>query len=222
MNRVRISLPRPPAGAALGAAKPDLPTAIAGQVVAPKDVGPSAEEVAALAQNAQALQTQELLAQVIDSVQELRSLHVQSLNELQQTAVELALAAASVVTERALAENHFGVDRLVETALRELGFERPVEVRLSPDDYCLLDDLTGKTQFEVLGEGVTVISDPSLKRGSCQTNGTRTTLTTDIQGRLDRIREVWLENQDDTQIERRTNGAAGGEMRRFPNRRETA
>lgn len=222
MNRVRISLPRPPAGAALRAAKSDLPTAIAGQVVAPQDVGPSAEEVAALAQNAQALQTQELLAQVIESVQELRSLHVQSLNELQQTAVELALAAASVVTERALAENHFGVDRLVETALRELGFERPVEVRLSAEDYCLLDDLTGKTQFEVLGEGVTVISDSSLKRGSCRTNGTRTTLTTDIQGRLDRIRKAWLENQDDTQIERRTNGADGGEVRRFPNRRETA
>jgi len=160
----------------------------------------------------------ELLTAVTESVQELEQRRQASLLELQQAAVELAIAAASHIVETAINAEFFPVDRLVQSAIERLGWVGPTVINLHPED---LRRFRSHTELQTDLTSVEWRSDSSLARGSCRAERPEGAgVLYDIDRQLADIRRLWLENLDDTQIERRLAPDDGQSLRRFPDRRE--
>ena len=70
---------------------------------------------------------------------------------------------------------------------------------------------------------MTLVADASIDRGGVrlETESGRIVLS-DVVSRLAEIRQQWMENINDTQTERRSVPDDVEQLRRFPDRRETA
>ena len=166
--------------------------------------------------------TEVMLSGLQFAIEDLQNQQRQSLNELQQVAVELATTAASWLTFAAIDRKQFAVDQLVGQAIAELKSDAPVRIRLNPDDHRLLVELQRSGTTNVSMAGASLIDDASLKRGSCVAENDSISIVSDLEDRLAGVRQTWLENLDDAQTERRTTGPDGREIGRVPDRRETA
>lgn len=186
------------------------------EVVTPEEIGfcgPSEEELADLKQ---------LLVNAADQVTELRQIQRQSLEEVQEVAVELASAAASFLVGFAIDRDIFAIDDLIRKALHQMDADQSVRVRLNPADHELLKTLMTEPEAAAVLKEVSCIEDDSINRGGCRVEAGRRVLVTDMHSRLEDIRRAWMEKLDDSQIERRGDGSASRALRRFPDRRETA
>ncbi|HVJ66802.1 MAG TPA: FliH/SctL family protein, partial [Caulifigura sp.] len=163
----------------------------------------------------------ELMASVQEAVQDLETRRKQNLTELQEVAVELALAAASQVVGAAIDSDVFAVDRVVSDLLAHLTAEGPVRVAVNPADMKLLK----AKRADGLGTPGGVIEffeDPSLKRGCCKaTSGSRAVIS-DWRTHLAEIRAGLHEELEHAQTERRGTEGAHQRVKRYPDRRETA
>lgn len=175
--------------------------------------GPSEEELSDLRQ---------LLANAADQTTELKRTQRQSLDELQEVAVELAAAAASFLVGYSIENDIFAIDDLIMKALDQMNADQPVRVRLNPADHELLKSLLKDPASASALTNVSVIDDDSINRGGCRVESGRRILVSDMYARLEDIRRAWLEKLDESQIERRGDGSAARTLRRFPDRRETA
>ncbi|MFO0425036.1 MAG: FliH/SctL family protein [Planctomyces sp.] len=164
----------------------------------------------------------DLLEKVSGDLEELQKQHRQSLDELQQVAVELAISAASWLTGTAIDRGHFAVDDLIRMAIHRLEADTPVRVRLNPQDHELLKILMSESKDQELVSQFVAVDDPQQQRGSIRVESGRRTLLSDMETRLEEIRRTWMENLDVAQIERRADGTGSRTLRRFPERRETA
>ena len=167
---------------------------------------------------------QNLLNDVGRTVEDLKEQHRSTAHELHETAVELAVVAASWLTRVAIDADNFAVDDLVRDMIARLHDEQPVRIRLNRDDANLLMSLKESSADtpEFSNADVEFIPDDTLQRGVIRAESDRTTLITDLDGRLDDIRQTWMENLNETQTERRADESNGRELRRFPDRRHTA
>lgn len=191
-------------------------SSITHDIVTPEQIGlggPSDEELADLRQ---------LLANAADQAAELRQMQRQSLDELQEVAIELAASATSFLVGYAVDNGVFAIDDLIRKALHLMEADRPVRVRLNPADHELLKTLMTDPETARILKDVSCIDDDSINRGGCRIESGRRILVTDMYSRLEDIRRAWLEKLDDSQIERRGDGSAARTLRRFPDRRETA
>ncbi len=184
--------------------------------------GPSAEVIASGPTADELSQLASMVGQLVETVQELQQQQRQSLTEMQQATVELAVAAASWLTGTAIEADQFAVDDLVRMALNRLEADGPVRVHLNPQDHVLLASLLRQTPDAELLEQIVCVENPTLTRGSCRVESGSRNLVSDMEIRLEEIRRLWMENLSDTQVERRGDGTHGRSLRRFPDRRETA
>lgn len=185
-------------------------------IVTPEEMGlggPSEEELADLRQ---------LLTNAADQAAELRQMQRQSLDELQEAAVELAASAASFLVGYAIDNSVFAIDELIKKALHVMDADQPVRVRLNPADHELLKTLLKDPETDRILKDVSCVDDDSINRGGCRIEAGRRVLVSDMHSRMEDIRRAWLEKLDDSQIERRGDGSASRTLRRFPDRRETA
>jgi flagellar biosynthesis/type III secretory pathway protein FliH len=162
-----------------------------------------------------------LLESLQESLQELHARRQQSLAELQELAVELAVAVAAHVTRGAIDRQEHGVEPLVREALDRLGASGPVRVSLHPLDLPRL-----QAAWQRPGDGppamVECVADPGTPRGTCRvTEGVRA-VAFDWRTHLDDLRALLLEELEHAQTERRGSQAADQRIKRFPDRRETA
>lgn len=164
----------------------------------------------------------QMLANTAELVMELQDQHRQSLHEMQEVAVELAVAATSWLTGVAIDRGEFAVDDLIRKALQQMEIDQPVRVRLNPADHDLLKNLIRDPAGRRMLENVSCFDDPQLARGSCRVESGRRILLSDMESRLENIRRSWMEKLDDSQVERRGDGSTSRTLRRFPERRETA
>jgi flagellar biosynthesis/type III secretory pathway protein FliH len=81
----------------------------------------------------------ELMTSVQDAVQELEDRRKQNLEELQEAAIELAVAAAGKIVGEAIDREAFAVDRLVGDVLSRIAATGPVQLGLNPADLKLLN-----------------------------------------------------------------------------------
>ncbi|MFO1000750.1 MAG: FliH/SctL family protein [Planctomycetaceae bacterium] len=164
----------------------------------------------------------QMLANTAELVMELQDQHRQSLHEMQEVAVELAVAATSWLTGVAIDRGEFAVDDLIRKALHQMEIDQPVRVRLNPADHDLLKNLIRDPAGRRMLENVSCFDDPELARGTCRVESGRRILLSDMESRLENIRRSWMEKLDDSQVERRGDGSTSRTLRRFPERRETA
>lgn len=164
-----------------------------------------------------------LLESIRDAVRDCEQRRQQSLGELQQVAIELAVAASSHLVFEAIEQEQFGVQRLVEQAVDQLGLQAPFEVRLHPQDVELLDRQLAGQPAPWMDRQVAIHADASMPRGGCRVESAEGRIVvSDMAVRLSDIRRHWMEELDDAQIERRESQANGQPVKRFPDRRETA
>lgn len=164
----------------------------------------------------------QLLQNAADEVIELQDQQRRSLNEMQEVAVELAAAAASWLVGVAVDRGQFAIDDLIRKAIHQMEADQPVRVRLNPADHELLTKLMRDSESQQMLEQISCFDDATLARGTVRVESGRRILVSDMNTRLEDIRRLWMEKLDDSQIERRGDGAASGTLRRFPERRETA
>ena len=165
---------------------------------------------------------QQLLADAAEAVQELQTQQRQSLGEMQEVAVELAVAAASWLVGVAIDRGMFAVDDLIMKSLEHLELNQSVNIKLNPADHELLQTLMNEPGSPSQLDQVSYAGDESISRGSMRVESGRRILLTDMNSRLEEVRRTWMEKLDDSQIERREDGSASRTLRRFPERRETA
>ncbi|MEZ6130567.1 MAG: FliH/SctL family protein [Planctomycetaceae bacterium] len=219
MHRQRIRFARPPRSIQLRAAIISTPNGIQRQVQ-PVDTEQVARQQKLHQENEQVSRLLDDLRQVVEELEQRRS---QSLHELQQIAVELAVMAASHVVYAELERDGLGVENLVAQAIAELPLNSVASVRLNPQDLALLNARTAKESVPWNRTQIQLVADGSISRGGLhlETEAGRILLS-DVVSRLSEVRQQWMENIDDTQIERRRVQENSESLRRFPDRRETA
>ena len=160
---------------------------------------------------------------VREAVAELEQRRRQSLDELRTIAVELAVIAAEHVIHTAIEADAYDVEALIGSAVAHLQPDVPAAVRLHPDDLRLWRN--NKQHESAAGDKsvLTFVPDENVGRGGCHLeSASGWILASDVAHRLAQIRDLWMENVDDTQIERRQLTDDAQSLRRFPDRRETA
>ena len=187
----------------------------------------SAAYLAAAAEQETRVQEQRMLQQLFaglqTSIDELKAQQRQSLQELQQVAVELATAAASWLTMAAIDRDQMQLDQLIAQSIEQLGGGQPITVRLNPQDFELFTRQQQSGELSLpLPDDVQIVTDAGMPRGSCTAESQRITLVSDLETRLASVRQAWLENLDDAQTERRATDRDGWQPGRVPDRRETA
>ena len=170
---------------------------------------------------ADAARVEELLLEIVEGIHELEARRSRSLVELQQVAVELAVAVASHVIREKLEAGEMGVDRLVRDAISRLSPDDPMRIHVNPLDEA---ELAGalKDQLDAGTRSTVIVADPDVPRGGCQVTAGDFGLLSTLQQRLETIRESLLQGIEHAQTERRKTRAGDGGVRRFPERRQTA
>ena len=105
-----------------------------------------------------------LLQDVGHEISELEVRRADAIEELQHTAIELALAVAQQLAGELLERDVERTEHLVRQALAKLPAGEPIVVRLNPHDLARLSALEGCDW----PRGVQWLADPSLKPGSCK------------------------------------------------------
>ncbi|OAI52132.1 hypothetical protein AYO47_01300 [Planctomyces sp. SCGC AG-212-M04] len=163
----------------------------------------------------------DVMAAVLEAVQELEDRRKQNLAELQEAAVELAVVAASQIVGQAIDREAFAVDGLVAEVLGRIAATGATQVALNPADLKLLKSKRAEG-METPGGVIEFFEDPALKRGCCRaTSGSRSVIS-DWRTHLAEIRAGLHEELEHAQTERRGPEAAHQRVKRYPDRRETA
>ena len=163
----------------------------------------------------------ELLIQVQEAVHDLEARRQQNLAELQEAAVELAIAAATRIVGEAIDRDLFAVDQVVADLLGRVAAEGPVRVALNPVD-CKLLKAKRAEGLETPGGVIEFFEDPSLKRGCCRAASGSRAVIADWRTHLAEIRAGLHEELEHAQTDRRGPEAAHQRVKRYPDRRETA
>jgi len=165
----------------------------------------------------------ELMDRLIEALDELEARRQQSIIELQQVAVELAVRVAESLTRAAIAKDEFAVEELVKRAIEKLGLGGPVRIYLNPEDLALLsrrlstqpDRLNRDTRIEL-------VSSPEVERGDCIAEAGEVMVASQLELRLEELRQDLLDALEHAQVERRRASAPDRPLGRFPDRRQTA
>lgn len=191
-----------------------------------ENIGPTEDEIKSHRdkqledQNQQVLKTLEALN---DAVEEFEQRRQQSIGELQQIAVELAIMAASRVVHTELDHGQLGVEEFVTEAIDRLALFEKCTVRLHPQDLQSLQVCVGKTPVPWMNDLITLTGDPEISRGGIRLEAdSGQVVLSDAVSRLARIHDEWTENIGDAQTEQRNVSSNAQPVRRFPDRRETA
>jgi len=163
----------------------------------------------------------ELLQSIFELVRDLEERRKQSLDELQEVAVDLAMAAASQIVRKAIDRNEFGCEQIVSELLARMGTSGPVRIALHTEDLRLLNAAAGEGKAW-LAEGIELYGDASVSRGNCRATSSARTVTSDWKTHLQEMRADLHEELEHAQVERRGTEGTAQRVKRFPDRRETA
>lgn len=165
---------------------------------------------------------EELLKQIDVAVTSLARNQRQRLEEAQHVAIELALAVAESICARSVREDNFDIAATVKKILEELGSTEGVTIYLHPADRRLLEARLQATPDVLDQRNIRLVDDPTLARGSCRAESNDADLLSTIEDRLADIKEHLLNALPSLEVDRRVNLDQQGEIRRYPERRETA
>lgn len=206
-----------PMGPAGPAAAPERPTAP--PPASPPPPGPPVAEAAAPPED----HLVPLLEAVLQAVAALEARRRDSLAELQQAVIELAVAIASQLTYRIIEAGEFAVEKMVEDAVSRLPVAEHVTIRLHPQDLALFHERLKSVPAAALDARLlTLAADPQVPRGGCLAELPEQGILCDLELLLGDLHTELMEGLSDAQVERRRAQGADRGLRRFPDRRETA
>lgn len=162
----------------------------------------------------------EVLAGLAEVGENLYEQQATRLREMQQAAVELAVAVASHLTYQQLEAGTFPVDALVRHVVEQIGQAAAVTVYLNPLDLELLQRHGGKSLPE--GVEIRLLADPALARGDCRAETGDLTLLAQLRENIREVREELLHTLPEAEVERRRERPGAPPLGRFPDRRRLA
>ena len=166
---------------------------------------------------------EQVLESITEAVNELEQRRQLSLAELQQAAVELAMAVASRLLFEKVRSDDFAVEELVGHVVDALKAQTPVTVRLHPDDLArLMRRLEGRPTPWPDPSGLRLVADASVAPGDCWAESDTHGILSRMELQLSEIRRHVMESLDDAQTQRRQALPSDQDLRRFPDRRESA
>jgi flagellar biosynthesis/type III secretory pathway protein FliH len=117
----------------------------------------------------------------------------QMLGEMQQAAVELALAVAKRFLNEEIQNGRFAIENLVRQAVDRLGTRQAVTVYLNPDDLALLRSRMEEDQ-SLLREGNTLRleEDRTLARGDVRAEAGENSVLAEVEAQLGNLRQQLL------------------------------
>ncbi len=186
----------------------------------PIATGPSPEELREQAAREEREQLENLLNHVADAVRDLRLAQRDRLGEMQQVAVELAVAVATHVLYERIESGDYAIEELVRSAVKRLEPGSAVTVSLHPDDLALLERRQAEGTTAILtAEEMRLVADASMGRGDCRAETGDVALMSNLEEHLKDIRRDLLNGLPEAQVERRKNVAEERNLRRYPDRR---
>lgn len=159
---------------------------------------------------------------LVEAVRALEDRKQQLLGEMQEVAVELAIAVASRLIHEKIEKGQFPVEKLVSSAVEYVGTKRPVKIRLNPQDIELLTARLGQASLGSERDPLELTGDAALPRGSCLVETDELSIVSQIEPQLIELRRHLLGNLENAEIERRKPQPGDRNLRRFPDRRQTA
>lgn len=113
----------------------------------------------------------QVLKRILGVVEELREQQQQRLMEMQQVAIELAVAIASHLMHEQIEQGRFPIEQVVRRVLERLPDAEKVTVYLHPDDLATLHQRLAETPTSLaswLAPTISLAADPHLARGDCR------------------------------------------------------
>ncbi|MEZ6095640.1 MAG: FliH/SctL family protein [Pirellulaceae bacterium] len=162
-------------------------------------------------------QVQQLLEHLAMQVEEIAAARRQSLAELQELAVRLAVRIARSIIATEVPDDVARIEKLAEQAIVYFDGADELTLRVHPE---LLAQLQHNHQPSL--QGLQIEGDPTLSPGDCRIDGVDSTLMVDIEHKLSQIEQKLMEGLADAQTERRTTGERDRSLQRFPDRRNFA
>ena len=137
-------------------------------------------------------QTNVLLQNVYEALNELETRRAQSMDELQLVAVEMAVAIAA----RFLGESTDGeaIKAMVDDAVARLGAHDKITIHLHPEDLIELQKAAERSPPESAATKPEFVADTHIARGDCEVTGLDFRYVTRMQLVLDEIRVGLLES----------------------------
>ena len=150
---------------------------------------------AADALSQQSASIERLLTKIHDQVAVIVQDEKRNQLELQQAAIELAVAAADCLASRCVELGKYSVQGMIAQAVEMSAETDSVLVILNPADHELFKNLPGD---EVAAfSNLSIQTDPRISKGECRIQTSSERLSFGIANRLESIRRVWMETLDD-------------------------
>ena len=166
---------------------------------------------------------QRVLNGLVEVANELQAQEYQRLEEMQQVAVELAVAIASHVVHERIEAGDYAVEALVRKAAAGLKTAQPITIYLHPLDLELLEKRLAKMQPPAPDlTKLRFIGDALLGQGDCRAEAGDIGVLSQVQEHLTGIRKQLLETLPEALLDRRRSLPAARRLKRFPDRRHTA
>jgi flagellar assembly protein FliH len=136
--------------------------------------------------------TDEALARLADTIEEVRALRVGVLHRTEREAVQLALSIAHQVLHRAVDGDVMQLVALAQQTIDRLG-ATIATIHLNPEDFGFV--AAGVTP--TLGSGVELAVDPTLPRGGCLVKSSFGVIDVSIDAQVREIARALLEGRDE-------------------------
>ena len=128
------------------------------------------------------------------------SLHQQ----LQASAMELAVAATEAVLNKSVNEGSISLDGVILQLVEQLDGDTVISVYLNPGDHANLLKAAEQPELSSLLSNLKLVATADIPRGTCRVANSITTVRTDLLTRLAAIRERWMESLDDARTGHRS------------------
>jgi hypothetical protein len=185
----------------------------------PESSAPVVSSSTAVTPNADHTRVLETLETIEMMVQEIAVARQQSLGEIQQLTVRLAVKIARAVMLQDLPEDTQRIERLTEMAMGYLSESAEATIRVHPKIHASLEH---EHSGVLRRDSLRFVADDTVAIGDCRVEGDAFTLFAGVDDKLKQIEKKLLEGLSDAQIERRTSGTSDRKLQRFPDRRNLA
>lgn len=136
---------------------------------------------------------EQVLEQLRNAAQQMRSHYQTMIDEMRQGAIELAVAVAGRVVFDKLQAGDFPIEEMVRQAIARLPSAPKFTIYLHPDDLTLLEQrLADRPLVPVRETQVRIEADATLKRGGCRAEAGEIHVLTDLAEQLAALRQHLL------------------------------
>jgi hypothetical protein len=158
--------------------------------------------------------------QLYSVVRDHESRRQESMNELQQLAIELGFAVAEKLVRGKIKQDEFPIAEMVSEIVSRAEPAATLKFYLNPRDLAFANEsqvLANDSQ----PNSISFHEDSTLARGSCRADCGNYDIVSQIELELAELRYHLLGTLDDAQIERQQTDQSDSGIQRFPDRRTT-